>query len=132
LGLIAIVFFGCNQSPENLTTAEGPAAAEAPLTATMAAEPVQDAVRLARQDPKQTVDLFLTSLRDGDAASTSRLLTGKARSETAKHEMIVRPPGSHTAQFVVGQIIYTTEHRDIAHVESNWTDVDDAGRRQSY
>lgn len=132
LGLIAIVFFGCNQSPQDLPTAEGPTTTEATSNETFAAESPQDKVRLARQDPKQTVDLFLTSLRDGDDTSTSRLLTAKARGETSKHDMIVRPPGSQTAQFVVGQIIYTTADRDIAHVESNWADVDEAGRRQSY
>ena len=132
LGLFAIVFFGCNQSPESSPTAEGARATEAPVAERLAAPGGMDEVRLAQQDPKQTVELFLTSLREGDDASTSRLLTAKARSETAKHDMIVRPPGSQTAHFVVGQIIYTTERRDIAHVESNWADIDDAGRRQNY
>jgi len=125
--LIAIVFFGCNQSENPTSTAQGDANSEQ-----IVVENVKDEVQKASQDPKAVIELFLVSLRHGDATTTSRLLTSKARTETAKHDMVVRPPGSETAKFVVGQTIYTTETQDICHVESNWTDVDDAGRRQTY
>lgn len=125
--LIAIVFFGCNQSDNPANTAQNEAGNEE-----IVVDVVDDEVQKAAQDPKAVIELFLVSLRHGDAATTSRLLTSKARTETAKHDMVVRPPGSETAKFVVGQTIYTTETHDICHVESNWTDVDDAGRRQTY
>ncbi|MEX2357706.1 MAG: hypothetical protein WEE51_05210, partial [Pirellulaceae bacterium] len=72
------------------------------------------------------------SLRDGDDAITSRLLSTKAREETAKHDMVVRPPGSSTARFKVGQVVYTTDAKVSAHVESHWIDVDETGKKQSY
>ena len=125
--LIAIAFFGCNQSDNSTNTAQNGADNEQ-----ISVEVVQDEVQKAAQDPKAVIELFLVSLRQGNATTTSRLLTSKARTETAKHDMVVRPPGSDTAKFVVGQTIYTTETHDICHVESNWTDVDDAGRRQTY
>ncbi|RCS51871.1 hypothetical protein DTL42_09940 [Bremerella cremea] len=130
--LIAIVFFGCNQSNDATSTVDNDPASGQPTEETIIVEKIDDEVQKAVKDPKAVVELFLHSLRDGDEATTSRLLTNKARSETAKHDMVVHPPGSKTAQFVVGQTIYTTESHDIAHVESNWTDVDEAGRRQSY
>lgn len=125
--LIAIVFFGCNQSDNPTSTAQND-----PHNEQIMVDVVQDEVQKAAKDPKAVIELFLVSLRQGDATTTSRLLTTKARTETAKHDMVVRPPGSDTAKFVVGQTIYTTETHDICHVESNWTDVDDAGRRQTY
>ena len=125
--LIAIAFFGCNHSDTPESTAQNEADSEQ-----IVVETVTDEVQKAAQDPKAVIELFLVSLRHGDADTTSRLLTSKARTETAKHDMVVRPPGSETAKFVVGQTIYTTETHDICHVESNWTDVDDAGRRQTY
>ncbi|PQO38573.1 hypothetical protein [Blastopirellula marina] len=130
--LIAIVFFGCNQSKDPASTADNDPSSRQPDEETIIVEKVDDDVQQAAKNPKAVVELFLTSLREGDEATTSRLLTNKARMETAKHDMVVHPPGSRTAQFVVGQTIYTTDTRDIAHVESNWTDVDDAGRRQTY
>ena len=130
--LIAIVFFGCNQSNDPSSTGHQHDGEHGPDGEQIVVERVTDEVQKAMGDPKAVVELFLTSLREGNTTTTSRLLTNKARTETAKHDMVVHPPGSETAQFVVGQIIYTTEAHDIAHVESNWTDVDDAGRRQSY
>ena len=131
--LVAIALVGCNQSndPSSSTASNGADAAQ-PTAEHLVIEPVKDEVQKAAQDPKAVVELFLVSLREGDAHTTSRLLTNKARTETASHDMVVRPPGSSTAKFVVGQTIYTTERRDICHVESNWTDVDEAGRRQTY
>lgn len=129
--LAATILVGCNQSNNPSDTAQNSTSPEA-TDENIVVEKVQDDVQKAVQNPKAVVDLFLISLRQGDAATTSRLLTTKARLETAKHDMVVRPPGSATAKFVVGQTIYTTEARDICHVESNWTDVDDAGRRQTY
>ncbi|GAA4440759.1 hypothetical protein [Bremerella cremea] len=130
--LIAIVFFGCNQSNDPSNTAQSGSDTGQPNDEQLVVEQVNDEVQKAVRDPKAVVELFLVSLRQGDANTTSRLLTTKARTETAKHDLTVQPPGSATAKFVVGQTIYTTETRDICHVESNWTDVDDAGRRQTY
>ncbi len=124
--LVAVVLFGCNQSSSPTSVAESQDAADTSVA------PTADAATSPTQDPKTVVEMFLTSLREGDDMATSQLLTQKARRETARHDMVVRPPGSQTAQFVVGEVIYTTANHDIAHVESNWTDVDDAGRRQTY
>jgi len=133
LVVLATVLVGCNQS-EVESISEAPAFEPGANTnnQSIEAERVLDEVQLAAQEPGTAVQMFLQSLRDGNESTTGRLLTQKARTETAKHDMVVRPPGSSTAQFVVGEVVYTTEAKDIAHVESNWTDIDDAGKQHSY
>ncbi|MEX1040454.1 MAG: hypothetical protein WDZ51_07485 [Pirellulaceae bacterium] len=123
-----IAWCGCGQNrPETVAELESEELTESPLVE----QPV-DRFTLAVAEPASTIELFLESLRDGDDAITSRLLSTKAREETAKHDMVVRPPGSSTARFKVGQVVYTTDAKVSAHVESHWIDVDETGKKQSY
>jgi len=123
-----IAWCGCSQNrTETVADRESEEPTVAPVN-----EQVVDRFTLAVAEPASTVEMFLESLRDGDDAITSRLLSTKAREETAKHDMVVRPPGSSTARFKVGQVVYTTDAKLTAHVESHWIDIDETGKKQSY
>ncbi|MEX0793935.1 MAG: hypothetical protein WD045_12425 [Pirellulaceae bacterium] len=126
VGCIAWCGCGHNQT-ETVADREPEEPTESPLVVQSV-----DRFTLAVAEPASTIELFLESLRDGDDAITSRLLSTKAREETAKHDMVVRPPGSSTARFKVGQVVYTTDAKVSAHVESHWIDVDETGKKQSY
>ena len=73
--------------------------------------------------PDQIVESFLAAVRAGDEAATSDLLTDKAREETAKHNLVVRPPGTPSAKFVVGELQYIDENKTGAHVNTVWTET---------
>jgi hypothetical protein len=76
--------------------------------------------------PDKAVFDFLEAVRSGDDAKAAEMLTELARTETAKYELVVAPPGSETASFQVGDVEYIAE--DGAHVSSRWTDVGDDGQ----
>jgi hypothetical protein len=72
--------------------------------------------------PDQIVQAFLLALRDGDDEVAAALLTGKAREETAKHDLVVEPPGTPNAEFFVGEVEYVDTNRTGAHVKSVWSE----------
>lgn len=82
--------------------------------------------------PQDVVSKFLDALRSGDESMAAELLTTKARTETAKHDLAVQPPGTPQATYRVGQVEYVTENRDGAHVTSTWTEPVGDGRNESY
>ncbi|MBI2827310.1 MAG: hypothetical protein HYX69_21770 [Planctomycetia bacterium] len=79
--------------------------------------------------PDQSVREFLEAVRTGNDAKAAQLLTDLARQETAKHELVVAPPGSETARFEVGKTEFVTA--DVAHVASTWTDTGEDGQPRS-
>lgn len=80
---------------------------------------------------KAAVEQFLTAVQTGDDETASGLLTTKARTEMQKAEMYVQPPGSPNAKFTIGQVELKPELNG-AHVDSQWTDVDEFGERNTY
>ena len=82
-----------------------------------------------RPDAEQAVTEFLEALRRGDEAKASRLLTTKARRETAKSELALKPEGSQSATFTVDKVEYVTS--DGAEVTATWTDTNRHGQTQS-
>ncbi len=76
--------------------------------------------------PDKAVFDFLEAVRTGDDAKAAEMLTELARTETAKYELVVAPPGSETASFQVGEVEYIAE--DVVHVTSRWTDVGEDGQ----
>ena len=82
--------------------------------------------------PQDVVGKFLDALRSGDESMAAELLTTKARTETAKHDLAVQPPGTPQASYRVGQVEYVTESRDGAHVTSTWTEPTGEGQTESY
>ena len=81
--------------------------------------------------PQDVVSKFLDSLRSGDETIAAFLLTDKAREETAKHDLVVSPPGTPTAQYEVGAIEFT-DSQNGAYVTSLWTEPDQQGTDQAY
>jgi hypothetical protein len=82
--------------------------------------------------PDVVVSTFLDSLRNGDDATAEALLTQKARIETEKANLTVKPPGTPSARYAVGQVQYVTENKDGAHVASVWEDTYPDGSSETF
>jgi hypothetical protein len=70
--------------------------------------------------PEQVVEYFLAALQQGNDEQVTGLLTAKARTETAKHDLVVRSPGSPTAKFNVGALEMVSGG---AYVNSQWSET---------
>jgi hypothetical protein len=100
-----------------------------------------------QRDPKQVVIDFLAAIKRGDTAAAESSLTPLALEATKKHDLVVAPPGSPTAQFAVGSVEYVKVpvlqeapegqpapppvETTVAHVESTWTDRAEDGVEES-
>ena len=74
----------------------------------------------ASATPEQVVEHFLSALQQGSDEQVTGLLTAKARTETAKHDLVVRSPGSPTAKFSVGALELVSGG---AYVNSQWSET---------
>ena len=84
-------------------------------------------------EPVKTVDQFLLALKNGDDKKVRAMLTVKAQEETAKHDMVIEPPGSATATFSVDpEFRLVGDKKQVAHVLSKWADVDDQNMPTEY
>lgn len=115
--LLAIMISGCNSGQ----TEPGPTA-QTDSTKAPAVQPADGQT----QDPANAVRVFLQSLRNGDQEIAAQLLTDKARTETAKLQLVVEPPGTPSAKYAVGEVEYQQDPNE-AHVLSNWTETTDEG-----
>lgn len=79
--------------------------------------------------PEVVVAAFLNALRDGNDQVTEQLLSDIARTETAKHELTVQPPGTPTATYQIGDVRLVPGG---AHVHSTWSEKFDDGTDASY
>lgn len=73
--------------------------------------------------PDQVVQTFLDAMKSGDIATKAKLLTQKAREETARENFEINPQGAATAQFEVRPAEYLPENPNGAHVTSVWTET---------
>ena len=115
--LLTTIIGGCNSGQNQ----QGPVA-DSGRTQTTTTQ-TSDA---STQAPAKAVEVFLQSLRSGDQETAAQLLTEKARTETAKLQLVVEPPGSPSAKYDVGEVEYQKDPNE-AHVLSNWTEVTEAG-----
>lgn len=83
----------------------------------------------ATATPEQVVEHFLTALQQGSDEQVTGLLTAKARAETAKHDLVVRSPGSPTAKFSVGALELVSGG---AYVNSQWSETSTDGFAQKF
>ncbi len=133
--LLGLMSLGCgnpsatNPQAEAPTSAGQQTAAATPGTTSTAAPSAQLPMDLSPQD---VVGKFLDALRSGDETIAAELLTTKARTETAKHDLTVQPPGTPQATYRVGDVEYVTEKRDGAHVTSMWSEPIQGGGAESY
>jgi hypothetical protein len=129
LVLVALTCFlpGCQEETESLNDAVKPPeqATEQLPPPLVDLDPVSTGV-LARVDisadanPQQVVGRFLQALRDGDDQVVAGLLTVQARQETARHGLVVRPPGTPAADFQVGSV---EKVEGGAYVNCTWTEA---------
>jgi len=125
LVLATCVWVGCNGSEKPAPAADSNASAGGGNTQAAAApaaprKAVEVAVEAA---PEQVVSTFLAALKAGDEATTAALLTGKAREETAKHEIAVAPQSAPGATYTVSPGKVLEENPNGAHVSSVWTET---------
>ncbi len=83
----------------------------------------------ATATPEQVVEHFLAALQQGSDEQVTGLLTAKARTETAKHDLVVRSPGSPTAKFSVGALELVSGG---AYVNSQWSETSRDGIAHSF
>lgn len=83
----------------------------------------------ASATPEQVVEHFLSALQQGSDEQVTGLLTAKARTETAKHDLVVRSPGSPTAKFSVGALELVSGG---AYVNSQWSETSRDGISHSF
>ncbi len=79
--------------------------------------------------PQAAVREFLDAVRNGDDQATEQMLTTAARTTTRSLGMEIRPMGSDTAEFEIGEVEYIAE--DGARVACTLSDLDVNNQRQT-
>lgn len=102
---------GCGKKQETISTD--------PESAPKVANAKNGSTLTPPSDPKEVVRLFLDSMRQGNGAQLSSLLTSLAREEIKRKQLEIAPLGSPMATF---QIIETAEQDGVMLVSSTWTE----------
>jgi hypothetical protein len=116
-------FVGCKKPDESAQAVFDDLQKSGDQTASPETAQLQDAT------PIEATTLFLESLRTGDEDMADALLTDKAREETSNHSLAVKPPGSDSAVFTIGEAALVG---DGAQVNSTWTDVNAHGEEETH
>ena len=114
----ALLITGCGTKPEVANTGANDSGTQPTIAAT-------GKTPMAPSDPKEVVRLFLDSMRQGNAAQLSTLLSTLAREEIKRKELEIAPLGSPMAMF---QIQNAVPEGDGMLVESTWTEPEQAGQ----
>lgn len=125
---------GCGDSPKT-ADATKPASSTAPSTAPSSAStasataprPTSSSASLP-SEPKEVVQLFLDSMRQGNGAQLSALMTSAAREEIRRKELVIDPLGSPLATFKIGE---AAQQEDAMLVSSVWTEPGEKGEEPS-
>ena len=86
----------------------------------------------ANPEPNEIVQDFLAALQGGDQRVAENMLTDKARYETKRANLDVRPVASPSATYRVGETKFATQQKEVAHIESLWSEEDEAGLKSSF
>jgi hypothetical protein len=89
--------------------------------------PAKDLPVTVASTPEVVVKEFLNALKTGNDGVTAGLLTATARTETAKHNLAVQPPGTPTAQYQVTAAAIEAQDPSLAQVVCLWSETDEAG-----
>ena len=108
---------GCGKSPDMAGTD--------PASATKIASAKNSSGLTTPSDPKEVVRLFLDSMRQGNGAQLSSLLSSLAREEIKRKQLEIAPLGSPLATF---QIVESAEQDGGMLVSSTWTEPEQAGQ----
>ncbi|HMO15022.1 MAG TPA: hypothetical protein PKD64_02745 [Pirellulaceae bacterium] len=89
-----------------------------PVDATDEISPAQFAAT-ASEDmaPAAVCELFLKALRSENPTTAGQFLTKKALHETRRADLVLDAPGGSSAQFKLGETLFATNKREVAHVE---------------
>jgi hypothetical protein len=121
LGTLLIA--GCGSNPETASQSEPKTEiASAPTTAPT--RPGTSSLQLP-SDAKEVVRLFLDSMRQGNGAQLSALLSTAAREEIKRKNMEIDPLGSPKATFQIGEV---EAQGDGMLVSTTWTEPEQDGQ----
>jgi len=137
----AILLCGCNKKTESAKSDSGKAntathhkekeegssdpSSSSPNSSAAPAE-AQEAVDKSAS-PDHVVMAFLEATRNGDDQLAAKLLSKKALEATTRAGLIVKPPGTPTMQYEIGEVEYPEQHPDGAYVKSIWRERFDDG-----
>ena len=108
---------GCGKSPD--------IASVDPASATKIAGTKNGSGLTTPSDPKEVVRLFLNSMRQGNGAQLSSLLSSLAREEIKRKQLEIAPLGSPLATFQMGEV---AEQDGGMLVSSTWTEPEQDGQ----
>ena len=107
---------GCGTKQDVASSGDKASAATATRTSTSLTTP---------SEPKEVVQLFLDSMREGNGAQLSTLLSSLAREEIKRKKLEIAPLGSPFANFKVNE---AAEQEGGMLVSSTWTEPDQPGQ----
>ena len=122
--LVAALMIGCNSGSDTTETASN---AKGKNNAKD-----QPKKKEKEASPRETVEAFLGALRSGDEEVAANLLTDRAREETDKINLAVKPPGTPNAAYKVSSVDYPEDIPDGAYVKSIWKETDESGGTETY
>jgi hypothetical protein len=122
---------GCGSKAEKKPDQGSNTTSEASVTSTGATTEAAP-VAVTADTPEQAVNTFLDALKTGNDKAAAALLTTKARAETAKHDMVVEPPGAPNATYNVGRVEHPDDNPNAAYVSCLWTEKFADGQEESY
>ena len=96
-----------------------------PASAAKTANATTGSALTTPSDPKEVVRLFLNSMRQGNGAQLSSLLSSLAREEIKRKQLEIAPLGSPLATF---QVIEAAEQDGGMLVSSTWTEPEQGGQ----
>lgn len=126
--LCGLAWLGCNGQSGSPTSAQPPSQ----VTAQKAAPQPQPVAVPKDLSPDQVVTVFLNALRTGDSPTTESLLTGKAKTELAKHSLSVDVQSAPGATYQVQRAEILDGNPTGAHVKSVWTETFADGTSEPY
>lgn len=132
VALLTGVLAGCGGKTETKENNGSKATTETPATTTGATSNAAAPVQVSAETPEQAVNTFLNALQTGNDKAAAALLTSKARAETAKHDMVVEPPGAPNATYNVGRVEHPDNNPDAAYVSCLWSEKFEDGQEESY
>ncbi len=125
-GLLVVV--GCGPSPKTADAPPASGSTSSPASSMAQAAPTRAAAAQLPSDPKEVVQLFLDSMRQGNGAQLSALMTTAAREEIRRKELVIDPLGSPLATFKIGE---AAQQEDAMLVSSVWTEPGEQGDEPS-
>jgi hypothetical protein len=133
----SIAFVGCQRGSAPVASKESESASDVAKAVATDADNASAVTKAdfrtadssATQDsPAILVKKFVNALRAGDARTVSNLLTEKARYETRRHGLEVKPSLFPNTSFEVEDTEFASERKDLAYVGCRWIESPTEGK----